>query len=69
MAKWLGLHTPLQWPKGFAGSDPGCRHSLSHAGVASHIAQLETLTTRIYNYVLGGFGEKKKKEKEEEKED
>ena len=25
-------------------------------------AQPEALTTRIYNYVLGGFGEKKKKE-------
>ena len=37
-------------------------HRLSgHAEVASHIAQPEALTT--YNYVLGGFGEKKKKEK------
>ena len=34
---------------------PGC------AEAASHTAQPEALTTTIYNYVLGGFGEKKKK--------
>ena len=28
---------------------------------ASHIAQQEALTTRVYNYVMGGFGEKEKK--------
>ena len=27
--------------------------------------QLEGLTTKIYNYVLGGFGEKKLKKKED----
>ena len=32
----------------------------------SHIAQPEGPTTRIYNYVLGGFGEKKEKEEEED---
>ena len=31
--------------------------------MASHIAQPEGPTTRIYNCVLGGFGEKKKKRK------
>ena len=36
-------------------------HSSDHTEVASHIAQPESLTTRIYNYVLGGFGEKKKR--------
>ena len=35
--------------------------SSSHARVASHIAELEGPTTRIYNYVLGDFVEKKKK--------
>ena len=35
--------------------------SWGHAEAVSHIAQAETLTTRIYNYVLGGFGENKKK--------
>ena len=37
-------------------------HSSGHAEVASHTAQSEELTSRIYNYVLGGSGEKKKKE-------
>ena len=36
-------------------------HSSGHAEVVSHIAQPEAVTIRIYNYVLGGFGEKKKK--------
>ena len=35
--------------------------SSSHAVAASHIAQPEGPTNRIYNYVLGDFGEKKKK--------
>ena len=43
--------------------------SSSHADVVSHRAQPERLTTRIYNYVLRGFGEKKKEEeKKKEKE-
>ena len=46
-------------------SDPGCgpmHHSSSHAVVASHIEELEGLTTRRYNYVLGlqGGGKKRK---------
>ena len=36
----------------------------SRAEVMSHITQPEALTTRIYNYVLRGFGEEKKKERE-----
>ena len=49
--------------QGFTGSDPGCRHGTAQSGhteAASHTAQPEALTTRTYNYVLGGFGEKKK---------
>ena len=43
------------------------RHcSSGHAEVVSHIAQPEALTTRIYNYVLGSFGEKKEKKKKED---
>ena len=38
-------------------------HSSGHAESASHIAQAEGPTTRMYNYVLGGFGEKKEKKK------
>ena len=33
-------------------------HSSGHAEAASHIAQPEALTTRIYNHILQGFGEK-----------
>ena len=52
-----------------AGLDPGFRLSTtpsSHAEAASHIAQLEGPTTRIYNYGLGDFGEKKKEKKKED---
>ena len=48
--------------QGFTSSDPG--HGHGHAEAASHIAQPEGPTTRIYNCVLGGLGEKKKKKKE-----
>ena len=33
--------------------------SSNHAEALSHMPQLEGPTTRIYNYVVGGFGEKK----------
>ena len=36
-------------------------HSSGHAEAASHTAQPEGPTTRICNYVRGGFGEKKRK--------
>ena len=37
--------------------------SSSHAEVASHMPQLEDPQLKIYNYVPGGFGEKKEKNK------
>ena len=37
-------------------------HLSSHAEAASHIEELEEHTTRISNYILWGFGEKKKEE-------
>ena len=37
--------------------------SSGHAEAASQIAQPEGLTTRVYNYGLGGFGEKNKEKK------
>ena len=37
--------------------------SSGHAIAASHIAEPEGPTTRICNYILGGFVEKKKKKK------
>ena len=44
--------------QGFTGSDPGCGHGTAHQAMlwqVAHIAQREALTTRIYNYVLGGL--------------
>ena len=56
------------WPHGqvvgFTGLDPGrgpTHSSSSHALVTSHIEELEWPTTRIYNCILGLWGEKKKK--------
>ena len=40
-------------------------HSSGHAEVTSHIAHPEALTSGIYNYVRGVFGEKKGKKKED----
>ena len=34
--------------------------------MVSHLVQPEGPTTRIYNYVLGGFGKKKKRKKKKE---
>ena len=51
--------------QGSTSSHPGQGHG--HAEAASHMPQPEGPTTRIYNYALGGFGEKKKKKKKEEK--
>ena len=56
--------------QGFTGSDPGrgpAHRSSGHTEVASHVAELEQLTTGIYNYVRGLWGKgKKRKRKEEE---
>ena len=64
LAERLSLHASLQRPRvllvrilGIMGTDPG------HAEAVSHRAQPEGPTTRIYYYVLRGFGEKKKKKK------
>ena len=57
--------------QGFTGSDPGrghgTTHQATHVEAASHMTQLEGRTTKINNYVLGGFGEKKQKEKKKKK--
>ena len=47
------------------GSDSGADLAplIKPSQVAPHIDELEEPTTRIYHYVLGGFGEKKKKRK------
>ena len=51
--------------QGFAGGTLTWHCSSGHAEAASHIPQPEALTTRRYNYVPGGFGEKKKKKKKD----
>ena len=69
MAKRWSLCTLLGGP-GFSwfGSWALTWHcSSSHAVVASRMPQLEGPTTRIYNYVLGGFGEEKKEKKKDRK--
>ena len=50
--------------QGFAGSDPACGHGTAHQAILrwhANMPQLEGPTTKIYNYGLGGFGEKKEK--------
>ena len=63
MVKFVSSTSAAQ---GFTSLDPGCGHGtahLSHAEAVSHTAQPEGPTSRICNYVLGGFGEKKKGKK------
>ena len=65
VAQWLSSNAPLRRP-GFRWFGSWARtwhHSSGHVEVASHVSQLEGPITKIYNYVLGGFGEKKQKEK------
>ena len=65
MAEWLGSHARFSGP-GFRWFESWAwtwHCSSGHAEAASHMPQLEGPTTKMYNYVLGGFGEKKKKNK------
>ena len=65
VAEQLSSHTWLQRP-GFHRFGSWARtwhRSSGHAQAASHMPQLEGPTARIYNYVPGSFGEKKKNEK------
>ena len=56
MAEWLSSHALLQRPRvsliWILGTD-----------LASHIAEPEGITTRVYKYLLGGFREKEKKQR------
>ena len=65
MAEWLSSRASLQRPRvsliRILGADMG--PSSGHVEAASHIAQPEAITTRIYNYVPGRFGKKKKKKR------
>ena len=60
VAEWLCLPALLRWPRVSPVQILGVDLASSHAETASHIAKPEGPTTRIYNYVLGGFGEKRK---------
>ena len=73
---WVVLYTtrntlgpaPLQRP-GFRWFRSWARTwhcSLGHAVAASQVPQLEGPTTKVYNYVLGGFWEKKHKKKDQQ---
>ena len=65
MAEWLSLCALLQSP-GFCQfrSWAWTWHcSSGHVEAASRIAQPETLTTRIYNYVPGALGRRRKKKR------
>ena len=62
------VHTLCFGSLGFTSLDPGCgpmHCSSSHAVVASHVEELEGPKTRIYNYVLGLWGEEKRKKEED----
>ena len=65
VVEWLSLCALLWWSRvsmvQILGMDPA--QLSGHAEAVSHIAEPEAPTARIYNYVLGGFGDKKKKKK------
>ena len=69
VAEWLSSHAPLGWPDfcRFRSWTWTWHHSSGHAEAASHIAQPETFTTRMHNYVLGGFGEHEKEKRGRER--
>ena len=66
MAEWLSSCTLLCQPRislvQVLGTDMA--PLAGHTDVVSHMPQLEGPTTKIYNYVLEGLGEKKQKKKE-----
>ena len=65
--KWLSSHALLQQPRvslvRILGGGGTWHHSSDHAEVASHIAQPEGPTTRIYNYVLGALKRRRRRKK------
>ena len=64
VAEWLSSWAPLQVAQRFVGSNPGCGHGTAHQ---TTLRQHPTCHNQkdpqrgIYNYVRGGFGEKKAK--------
>ena len=64
VAEWLGLCAPLQVAQCFVGSNPGHGHGTAHQTTLRQRATCynwKDPQRRIYNYVLGGFEEKKEK--------
>ena len=66
VAEWLSSRAPLQAAQCFVGSNPGCEHGTA---CQTTLRQRPTCHNwkdpqrRIYNYVPGGFGEKKENNK------
>ena len=58
------MHSTLAAWVQFPGAESHRLSVSSHAVAAGHIEELEGLTTRIYNYVLGLWGEKNKREED-----
>ena len=65
VAEWLSLQALLRRPSVSSVQILGADMAplVSHAEAASHVPQLEGPTTKIYDYVQGGHGEKKQKKK------
>ena len=66
MAEWLSSRTPLQQGRVHQFGSRARTYALLIKPclmAASHIEELEPLATRIYNYVLGLWGGKKRKRK------
>ena len=66
VAEWLGSRAPLQAAQCFIGLNPGCGHGTARRATLRQrptCHNWEDPQQRIYNYVLGGFGEKNEKNK------
>ena len=64
MAEWLRSHAPLQAARGFVGSNPGRGHGTTHQTTLRQRPTYHNYKDpqrRIYNYVLGALGRKRKK--------
>ena len=66
VAEWLSSRAPLQVAQCFVGSNPRRGHGTAHQTTLRQRPTCQTMKypqQRIYNYVPGGFGEKKEKNK------
>ena len=65
MASWLRSSSPLRQPGFGSQAEPHHLSVGSHVLAAAHMEEPEGLTTRIYNYILGLWGGKKRRKKRE----